>query len=51
MVENGETRFYPFGEAMFQDMCRDLQNAKSYIYLEYFIIQKGRSSDVFIVKS
>ena len=45
MVENGGTRFYPFGEVMFQDMCRDLQNAKSYIYLEYFIIQKGRFWD------
>ena len=42
LVKNGDARFYPFGEAMFQDMCQDLRNAKSYIYLEYFIIQKGK---------
>jgi cardiolipin synthase len=45
LVKNGDTRFYSFGEDMFQDMCRDLRNAKSYIYLEYFIIQKGKFWD------
>ena len=45
MVKNRDTRFYPFGEDMFQDMCQDLQNAKRYIYLEYFIIQKGKFWD------
>ncbi|MBR4864849.1 MAG: cardiolipin synthase [Oscillospiraceae bacterium] len=45
MVKNGDTRFYPFGEDMFRDMCRDLENARRYIYLEYFIIQKGKFWD------
>ena len=45
MVKNEGTRFYAFGEDMFQDMCQDLRNAKRYIYLEYFIIQKGKFWD------
>ena len=45
LVKNGETKFYPFGEAMFQDMCEDLRNARHYIYLEYFIVQKGKFWD------
>jgi cardiolipin synthase len=48
LVKNEDTRFYPFGEAMFQDMCRDLRNAKSYIYIEYFIIQKGKFWDTLV---
>lgn len=41
VVKNHTAKYYPFGEEMFQDMCRDLQAAKKYIYVEYFIIQAG----------
>lgn len=36
-----ETRFLPSGEVMFQDMLADLKKAKSYIFLEFFIINPG----------
>jgi len=38
----GDTRYYPFGEDMFPDLCEDIRNAEKYVYLEYFIIQEGK---------
>lgn len=45
ILKNGTSRYYPFGEDMFKDMCEDLKNAKEYIYVEYFIIQSGKFWD------
>ena len=45
IVKNGTSKYYSFGEEMFQDMCRDLQAAQDYIYVEYFIIQSGKFWD------
>lgn len=45
ILKNGTSKYYPFGEDMFRDMCEDLKNAKKYIYVEYFIIQSGRFWD------
>ena len=45
VLKNGTSRYYPFGEDMFRDMCRDLQKAEKYIYVEYFIIQQGKFWD------
>lgn len=45
LYKNGETRYYPFGEDMFRDMCEDLKRAEKYIYVEYFIIQPGKFWD------
>ena len=41
VLKNGQTRYYPFGEDMFHDMCEDLKQAKKYVYIEYFIIENG----------
>ena len=41
VVKNDTSKYYPFGEDMFRDMCNDLSKAKKYIYVEYFIIQSG----------
>ena len=45
IMKNAGATYYPFGEDMFRDMCRDLKNAEKYIYVEYFIIQSGRFWD------
>lgn len=42
VVKNGTSKYYPFGEDMFADMCEDLKKAEKYIYVEYFIIQSGK---------
>ncbi len=34
--------YFPFGEDMFPKMLEDLKAAKHYIYLEFFIITKGK---------
>lgn len=36
-----ETTFFPIGEDMFDAMVEELQKAKSFIFLEYFIISPG----------
>jgi cardiolipin synthase len=45
LLKNGTTRYYPFGEDMFADMCEDLKKAEKYIYIEYFTIQRGKFWD------
>ena len=45
ILKNDTTRYYPFGEDMFADMCEDLKTAKKYIFVEYFIIQSGKFWD------
>lgn len=35
------TKFFPLGDRMFDPYLKDLENAKKFIFLEYFIIQKG----------
>ena len=42
---NDTSRFYSFGEKMFADMVEDLKTAEHYIYMEYFIIQRGKFWD------
>ena len=39
---NTETKYYPFGELMFEDMLAELAKAKKFIFLQYFIISKGK---------
>ncbi len=41
MLHNESVKYYPFGELCFKDMCEDLKKAQSYIYMEYFILQRG----------
>ena len=42
IVKNSTSKYYPFGEDMFRDMCEDLKKAEKFIYVEYFIIQSGK---------
>ena len=36
-----DTVFFPDGEKMFQHLLEELEKAKSYIYLEFYIIEEG----------
>ena len=45
VYRNGTSKYYPFGEDMFADMCEDLKKAKKFVYIEYFIIQRGKFWD------
>ena len=45
VLKNGTSRYYPFGEDMFADMCEDLKTAEKFIYVEYFIVQSGKFWD------
>lgn len=48
VVKNNTSKYYPFGEDMFMDMCDDLSRAEKYIYVEYFIIQSGKFWDTLV---
>ena len=48
IMKNDTSRYYPFGEDMFRDMCEDLKKAEKYIYVEYFIIQSGKFWDTLV---
>ena len=39
--KNTQVKYYPVGEAMFEDVLQDLERAQHYIFLEYFIIEEG----------
>ncbi len=45
VLKNGTSRYYAFGEDMFADMCEDLKKAERFIFIEYFIIQRGKFWD------
>jgi len=45
VLKSGTSRYYPFGEDMFKDMCEDLKTAEKFIFVEYFIIQRGKFWD------
>ena len=38
---NTQVRYFPLGEDKFQEMLRQMENAKKFIFLEYFIICQG----------
>ena len=48
ILKNDTSKYYPFGEDMFLDMCEDLKNAEKYIYVEYFIIHAGKFWDTLV---
>ncbi len=41
VYENTETTFHPTGESKFEALVKRLENAKDFIFLEYFIIEEG----------
>ncbi|MCR4688943.1 MAG: cardiolipin synthase [Saccharofermentans sp.] len=45
---NENAEFYPVGEEAFEQMLIDLESAKKFIYLEYFIIQRGKMLDAIV---
>ena len=45
IYERTKTEYFPVGERCYNRMLRDLRSAKQYIYLEYFIIERGRMWD------
>ncbi len=42
VYQNTATKFYPMGELFFEDFKNDLRKAKKYIFMEYFIIERGK---------
>ena len=41
VYENTDVTYYPLGENMFEDLLQELEKAKKYIFMEYFIIEEG----------
>ena len=39
--QNTETTYYPTGTAFFPDLLEELEQARDYIFLEYFILAEG----------
>ena len=39
VYKNTETKYYPCGEEMFLDMLKALDEAKHFIFMEYFIVE------------
>lgn len=45
IYSNTQTKYYPLGENMFEDMLEALRNAKHFIFMEYFIVNEGKMWD------
>ena len=41
VYQNTAVTYFPSGEAKFEELLRQLETAKKYIFLEYFIIEEG----------
>ncbi|MBR7111205.1 MAG: cardiolipin synthase [Clostridia bacterium] len=41
LFRNTKVKYFPLGEEMMPAMLEDIENAKKFIYLEYFIIEQG----------
>lgn len=46
VYENTFVEYFPLGELQFEAMLRELNNAKHFIFMEFFIISKGYMFDV-----
>lgn len=42
---NTQVKYYALGDDLFPDMVEELQNAKEYIFMEFFIVSEGRMWD------
>ncbi|MCI8575189.1 MAG: cardiolipin synthase [Bacilli bacterium] len=42
IYQNTISKYYALGDEMYPDLLHDLENAKEYIFLEYFIVAKGK---------
>ncbi|GHU78844.1 cardiolipin synthase [Clostridia bacterium] len=45
VYRNTSCKYYPLGELQFADMLRDLQGARGFIFMEYFIVASGQLWD------
>lgn len=45
MCKNISCKYYNLGEKLFEDLKEDLKRAKRYIFLEFYIIDKGKLTD------
>lgn len=42
VYENTSIKYYPLGDDMFVDMLEQLEQAKEFIFMEYFIVKEGK---------
>lgn len=42
LYKNNYIKYYPLGEDLFEDILKELKNAKEFIFMEYFIIEEGK---------
>ena len=45
VCQNVSSKYYDLGDKVFVDLKQDLLNAKSYIFMEFYIIDKGKITD------
>lgn len=45
LYQNTKTKYYPSGEEMYPDMLEAIRGAKYYIFVEYFILARGKMLD------
>lgn len=43
LFHNDESRYFPFGEQLFNEMLKKISEAKDYIFIEFFIISDGKA--------
>ena len=48
VYKNTKTVYFPSGESAFEDIIKEIKNAKKYIFLEFFIIAKGNMWDTLL---
>ena len=48
VYEKTNVKYYPIGEEMFEDMKKELENAKRFIFMEYFIVERGEMWDAIL---
>ena len=41
LYQNSDAKYFPLGEDMFEEVLAQLERARSFIFLEYFIIEEG----------
>ena len=48
IYDNSAAEYYHIGEDCFAQMCKDLEKAEHYIFLEYFILNEGKMWDTIL---
>ena len=45
LYKNDSAEYLPLGEIYYEKMCEDIKKAEKYIFIEYFIISRGKAWD------